>query len=478
MSKAFLSRPTLFHFLLLSLSTRFVLLFAIDINHDQATYLVIANEWLKGRLPFVDYLDIKPLGIYAIFAALIAIFGQSLIAIRLCTVLTVAATGYFLYRAKKAQGARTSTAFFTGGFYCVILATNFWGWTGNVELYFNLFTSAALFLLLWKTNFITAFYIGLLMGCGFNVKYSVLFDTAAFSLFLLTIPSVQLIKKIKMVMLIGIGMLLPFGVANLYYWLHGQYDAFWYASFVLPSRYQISSTLEEKTTFIISFYAYFLPITLLWIAGLWHRFVRQKANLQAWVLYVVWPALVWIIILAPGKLSDHYYMQAVLPFCFAGFDSLGTIAPESKLFRRLKISLAGLLVVAMLTGVVVQYLTIFTFSNVSAKNANLHHATAHLTSNLSSSDVLYTRRMILHFLFDISPIQRYVHPTLFTDQIYRDMFDVDVGTSFQQIKDAKPKYLFCTLVDFPLLQQYAETHYQKVAEYKNGDTLWERKPEK
>ncbi|MBP8239553.1 MAG: hypothetical protein KAX50_06315, partial [Saprospiraceae bacterium] len=52
----------------LALVMRFFSFFPSVINHDESTYILIAEGLLKGKVYFRDYIDTKPIGIFLLYA--------------------------------------------------------------------------------------------------------------------------------------------------------------------------------------------------------------------------------------------------------------------------------------------------------------------------------------------------------------------------------------------------------------------------
>lgn len=52
--------------------------FATDLGEDELFYAIVAGRWLAGLLPYVASFDVKPPGLFAVFAAVQAVFGTSL----------------------------------------------------------------------------------------------------------------------------------------------------------------------------------------------------------------------------------------------------------------------------------------------------------------------------------------------------------------------------------------------------------------
>ncbi|MCB0588813.1 MAG: hypothetical protein KDD06_26225, partial [Phaeodactylibacter sp.] len=101
-------------FLGIALLLRFFSFFPSVINHDESTYIVISDAILAGHTYQVDYIDTKPIGIFLIYAFLQLLMGKSVLLLRVAAAATLAATAYFLYRAKLSFGSRQEAAFASG----------------------------------------------------------------------------------------------------------------------------------------------------------------------------------------------------------------------------------------------------------------------------------------------------------------------------------------------------------------------------
>ncbi|MEO0732907.1 MAG: hypothetical protein AAFZ52_08735, partial [Bacteroidota bacterium] len=65
-------------FILLAIALRWGSFFISVINHDESTYIVIADEMLRGEIYLRDVVDTKPIGIFWIYAALIKLTGGAI----------------------------------------------------------------------------------------------------------------------------------------------------------------------------------------------------------------------------------------------------------------------------------------------------------------------------------------------------------------------------------------------------------------
>ena len=68
------------------------------IDTDEGLYLVQAQSWLRGHWPLVEVWDMHPVGAPAMFAAAMAVFGESIATIRLLGCICVALAGWAMNR--------------------------------------------------------------------------------------------------------------------------------------------------------------------------------------------------------------------------------------------------------------------------------------------------------------------------------------------------------------------------------------------
>jgi len=170
-------------FILLSIALRFLSFQYSVIDHDESTYLVIAQEILDGKTLYVDVWDVKPPGIFLLFAVLLKVFGHSICMIRLVAAVFIGLTAGFLFLSLKRWGTKQKHALFAGVSYILFCAVHKWNFAANTEIFFLLFTAIGLFFFSGKKRPANFFLSGLFIGLGFVIKYVVLFDIAAFWLF-------------------------------------------------------------------------------------------------------------------------------------------------------------------------------------------------------------------------------------------------------------------------------------------------------
>ena len=105
---------------------------------DESLYFMIARDWLMfDILPYTGLFDHKPLGIYAIFAAGIAVFGDSVMSMRVLAVLAtwLTAWGIWVLCSRLNLGRASALA----AFIFPVMALEMGGLTANVEIFFSTF---------------------------------------------------------------------------------------------------------------------------------------------------------------------------------------------------------------------------------------------------------------------------------------------------------------------------------------------------
>ena len=70
--------------------------FPTVLDHDESTYIVIANEWLSGEQLYKDLIDIKPPGIFIIYRLLLSICS-SVVFTRLFAAVVVGISAFLLF---------------------------------------------------------------------------------------------------------------------------------------------------------------------------------------------------------------------------------------------------------------------------------------------------------------------------------------------------------------------------------------------
>ena len=87
------------------------------LDPDESLYLLQAREWLRGGWPYVAVWDMHPVGAPAIIALGFLLFGESIASARLVGALSVALTGFLLFRIVVLARCGRATGFAAGVLY-------------------------------------------------------------------------------------------------------------------------------------------------------------------------------------------------------------------------------------------------------------------------------------------------------------------------------------------------------------------------
>ncbi len=456
---------------------RFFSYFISVIDHDESTYIVIADALLKGQTYFIDVIDTKPIGIFWIYAAIQAILGPSIFGMRLAASLFLGLTAFFLYQAKKKDDSSHQAALAAGLLFIILNSMfTFYGISPNTETFFTTFTAAALYLFIHQKNILLYFGVGLLLGVGFIIKYVVAFDALALGLLLAWQTYIQkhntvtfLVKGFLMIL----GFTLPFAALLLYYQSLGFLTEFLFYSFEVSSRYPDSASLWEYPVFFFDFMGRFFPVSAFFFLAFFNKHIPQSTR----VLGMLWFVLAWIIALIPGKFFAHYCIQVMLPFCFlAGSFFDLPISQTPKWIRWVRTGkfrwyLFGILIAAVLFFHIQDYFLKKDYPQIIA---------AELEKDLKENEQIYIgnyQQILYHLLKKGSPIP-YVHSSLVWTPSHIYALKIDLEQLAAQLIKEAPRFIILKGGNendtFPI-KNFIQTHYQVKQIFRDEIFLYECK---
>lgn len=461
-------------FLLVAVVIRFLSFFPSVIDHDESTYLVIADAVYQGYTYQVDYIDTKPIGVFLIFAGLKPLLGDSIFWYRFFAAITLALTAFLLYKAKRQDGSPQASGLAAGILYLALNALyTRYGVSPNTETYFNLFTALALWIYLQKGPLWMYFLAGLSLGVGFIIKYVVVFDGLALGVFLLW----RALRKEEGVVLafgramtMALGAAIPFTVLIGYYYNRGQFDTFWFHSFTVAGRYPSTQTLWHYFEFFFEFFLRFLPVTVLFVVVLRSKSLSPSTR----QLGIIWSTLALVSVLLPGNGFGHYYIQFMLPFSFLAGEFFGL--PKSELppwlhwARNPKVGYP-LIVVLLLTHFFLQK------KDYLDRPDNVRRAAEYLNEQLEEGDLIYTEAdQAIYHITGRLPLTKYVHPSLFWMDKHIEAMEIDVQEEMRKITSARPRFLvFRIPVEQNRFVEFRNRYYEPVQNVGGHVQIFERR---
>ena len=327
------------------------------LDWDESLYVVMAQRWLHGDLPYVAVWDQHPVGLPAVLALAQWLIGEGVIAARIAALLAVAATATLLARFLIRFAGEWRAGVLAGLAYLMYLSQPE-GLAANTELFNNLPVTAAAFILLGEyLRPATAmrarmlFASGLLFGIGLQLKYVVFPEAAIFC-------SALLVRcwfggggarRTAWLAIVAIAAgLTPTVLATLYFWHAGALEPYLDANVRANLAY-----LDEPMTLGLALVRirYGLlplagllpwPIVLAWL--LRDQGVRQRyGKVGLWLL--LWFIAASIDVILPMKFWKHYFIALIPPLCVSAGLAIVILARHVRV--RWAVSLPAIALIAL-----------------------------------------------------------------------------------------------------------------------------------
>jgi 4-amino-4-deoxy-L-arabinose transferase-like glycosyltransferase len=466
-------------FSLLVVILRFFSFFPSVIDHDESTYLEMARQLLTGKVLYEDMIDIKPPGIFLILAGFQAVFGYSIFFIRLLVALWIGVTAFMIFKTGKLLFNDHNASLAAGIIYILFISTwSFYGISITPEIFFNLFTIVSLYLLVKNDSAWNYLFAGLLAGMGFVVKYFVLVDFAVFILFFLFLYKRENVQRrpvskiILSLMMAGVGLILPFGLTNLYFYVTGHWDAFFNIIYLAPQRYPSPINPVKMSKFLLDFQLRFFPIFYFFYYSLFDKSLKSRriANIKGLLLF--WSLTSLFAVVISGNHYGHYTIQLMLPVSLmAGLFFHSERSLPSYLHWMTAKRIGLIVLVSMILLITAMKLEYVIRQDTPREIAN------YLRPRLKESDVLYTGNYhhILYYLLKKDSPTPYIHRTLLIDEGHIKTLNIDATVEFQKIINQRPLYIM-TQKEYPqgMMKDHIINNYTVEKDFGNRVLLWRR----
>lgn len=303
------------------------------IDWDESLYVIMAEQWRAGHLPYTVVWDNKPIGIYAIFALFQSVFGDRIFAIRLAALIAVAGTALVIWRIARHllrfhPPQRAELCAGAAGALYILVTIGIDGVAANTELFMEGFTCLGMLWALTPAGRITsgrAIGIGLMLGIAFMIKYVAVFDMVAVFAVMTLLPGrtasgwAGVRDAIRQGCLFSLGALAPFLAAAGLYAASGAFPVFLKAS--LLSNLRRVDVPVSGGGFLDAYAAQAALCPLLY-AGLfwllWRSVLRPNPLLVAERrLLLCWVVTSMLGVAAGGLYFDHYFVQLLPPLGIA-----------------------------------------------------------------------------------------------------------------------------------------------------------------
>lgn len=261
--------------LLLGVAAIRLRLLEIPLERDEGVYGYIAQLVLHGVAPYTEAYDMRMPGIFAAYALVLALFGETGGGIHLGLLVVNAATialVFLLGRRLVDAGTGLVSAV---AFAALSMSPSVHGLVANTEAFLLLPALAGILLLLRaldQDRSVLLLASGLLLGTAFLMKQQAAFFTAFAGLVVLweelRIPDRVWRRSLTKLSLLGGGALLPLAVTGLLFHTIGHFERLWFWTVVYASRYTAGVSWEQGVAqFTLNFPRAAGTAALFWLLG-------------------------------------------------------------------------------------------------------------------------------------------------------------------------------------------------------------------
>jgi hypothetical protein len=226
-------------------------LLSVPLERDEGEYAYVGQQLLHGIPPFVSIYHVKLPGIYAGYALVMAVFGQTCEGIHLGLMCINLLTGLMLYLIAKRIFNPVIAAYAASVFLVINLSRTIFGFTANAEQFVLLPAMFGIWILLEAIALADSkqkirsglffFLSGFMMGLAYLMKQHGIFFAAFAGIFFLyrsiSSPPVRWRDLLVNGLVFMLGASLPLALVCLIFFKLGLFDRFWWWTWYYPRIY-------------------------------------------------------------------------------------------------------------------------------------------------------------------------------------------------------------------------------------------------
>jgi len=420
------------------------------IDWDEGLYVLIASQWLNGHPPYTTVFEIKPIGIFAIFAAALGVLGDSVASIRFITVAFVYLTSVVLLLLAK-RLFRSEVAGIVAAISFPVLTLGLQGLSSNTELFFIFFNALGLLFLVAsisnpeldrRKTLLYALAAGLSFGVAVQIKYIVAVEIALFIAYFALARYRSVHDAPTVLAMLAIGGALPSILAIGYLWAQDVLGLFLESNFDANKRYLATGTAQDAWIgFIHSLEDWFKWLWVTVAAIVFLRFRARHARNKEPILGFL---LLWLVVgFAEAGLTlkfyKHYYLVTLPPLCLLLAHASARFHAAVGHRRTLIFALAGALGFPVARTIEKSYVPwISAYLEKGDVNVNIAR---YLKGQISPQDHIYVvnGQPIVYFLAKAQLPTRYVFPALIISEPISRVANVDYPGEVERILDKAPR---------------------------------------
>ena len=295
---------------------------SIPLERDEGEYAYMAQLMLKGVPPYLSAYSMKLPGIYAVYAVILAVFGQTHTAIHVGLLIVNAATILVIFWLARGLFGSLAAVAAAGAYAIMSLAASVTGLSANAEHFVNLPALIGIMLVVKSVEcrkLVVVFCAAFLLGLAFIIKQHGIFFAVFAALYLLYADlchrPIKWRRAVVSQAVFAAGVVIPFVLVCLVLRQAGAFEKFWFWTFVYARKY---ATAVPLLVAIKLFQMQVVPVIgsaiLIWglaVLGLVDLFASKHHRHQA--VFVAGLLVFSFLAICPGFYFRGHYFLFLLP---------------------------------------------------------------------------------------------------------------------------------------------------------------------
>jgi len=432
---------------------------------DESAFVLAGREVVLGNLPYLTFWDHKPLGSTLLIASAMAVFGQSLEAVRALGMACVIGTAWTLYLITR-RFSQDRLVMLAAALLYVAFSTRLAGGIATItETILAPFTATGVLLLFlapgtrssigMASSFAAA---GLAFGIATWIKYVPAVPAALTGGVALVAVLAQGKGRLALAIACGAvfaaGLLLPTVASIAAYWWLGVLDAFWRANFGFMAQYATEAGFQDHPRGPL-FYA--LRCTTLVVLDIWPLVLAAAAAFlpacrghlfgpgrsYRGTLLVAWLAGEMLAVTMQMKFYMYHFLPLLPPLC--ALAAIAVRAHASRLALPQKVGLVTVLAVAFITFGPIALHARAVAAALSRPDVPREIAKL-VAAEMRPGDRIFIANSepIIYFLGNAPLPTRFAFPVLLTGP-HMSVIPVDPRAEVRRILDEKPRFIVFNL---------------------------------
>lgn len=433
-------------------------------NWDESLFLLMGRSLLDGHALYTEIWDHKPPGIFVLFAAAQALFGRSVLAIRILACLAVASSSLLLFLI--GRSLRSQRAGLLAGLLYAVFTVDY-GRPTNLELVFAPFVLAAFAVALRHEpdelldRPALPLGLGIAGGLALQVSFVAVFDLAALGVFLLGLlltatPKPAPARLVRFILLAAIGPIGVLAVTVSAFAVTGHWSDYVEANFASNARYVTDTGFDGaklawmiqrrvREAFPLWLGMVLAPLCLIVFPGL---DARTRRGLWAGLL---WAGGALLGISATRYFFAHYFLDLLPAQCLVCALVIALAIEEGTVPERTRsMMLAALVLLGPMLRAVEKPMT-ETYRQIRHRwiegipnwGDEPAQVAAYLRPRIGADDVLYVAdyQPILYYLLPAKIPSKFLFPAFLVDDRWRGLAGQDSDAEVRAIFARRPLYV-------------------------------------